>query len=364
MKKLLVSVVLAGLAAAAFAQSAPAPQNQIDIGGGYYGTDITGVYNSFQNATTKGQAAKYSPSLNWNGKYTYTLPIDSANTMKFALSDDGWYGLYTGSVSDQAVASGQNTGKIIPAAEWLGYGADVTLSFPIYYFGSADQSGYNELKYAYKESGYLPLGPATKTGNYPLNSNSAAFTTNLAAVYKYSFDKTTWVSGGFSTLLALSPTPWLTAFQPKVSGGAYGAQLDLQLDDYIAYNNGGDASYYDLYLEPKLTYDLGFPGWVAGLKPYVSSRISLATTNSSYNPASGAINFHDTYVQPGVAYSYAVPQIGTFSIDAGWRFAKIDNGGSVSSAQNGTYTGATGSNSKDVAPYSELRIALGYTYKF
>ena len=50
----------------------------------------------------------------------------------------------------------------------------------------------------------------------------------------------------------------------------------------------------------------------------------------------------------------------TFGVDAGWRFNKVDNVGSVSG------TGSTGiaSNPKDVAPYSELRIATTYSLKF
>ncbi len=360
MKTTSLTLMLVGLVAAGFAQSAPAPKSQIDAGGGFYYTDPTGVYSNFLPSKTNGQTAKYSPTLNWNGKYTYSLPLDAANTLKFALADDGWFGLYSGS-SNTAVGSGQNAGKITPAAEYLGYGADVTLSIPIYYLSPADVGGYNTLKYAYKEAAYLPIGPATSTSTYPLSSNSVVAATNLNAVYKYSFDKTTWVSGGFSTLLALNPTPWLTAFLPKASGSAYGLQLDVQFDDYNAYNNGGDAAYYDLYLEPKLTYDLGFFNLVANLKPYVSSRISLVTSNPKYNTkALPNQPFHDSFVQPGVAYSYAVPQIGTFGIDAGWRFQKIDNVGSVS----GTGYSGIGTNPNDVAPYWDLRIALSYTYKF
>ena len=138
--------------------AAPAPQNQIDVGAGYYGTDPTGVYANFQSATTNGQSAKYSPSANWNGKYTYSLPLDSSNTLKFALADDGWYGFYTGNVNNNAVESGQNVGIITPLAEYLGYGADITLSVPMYYYNPADAGGYSELKYAYKEGGYLPVG--------------------------------------------------------------------------------------------------------------------------------------------------------------------------------------------------------------
>ncbi len=364
MKKTLLTFLLVGLVAAGFAQSAPAPQNQIDAGAGFYYTDPTGVYSNFLASKTNGQTAKYSPTLNWNGKYTYTLPLDSADTLKFALADDGWFGLYSGS-SNTAVGSGQNAGKITPAAEYLGYGADVTLSLPIYYLSPADVGGYNTLKYAYKEAGYLPIGPATSTGNYPLSSNSVVAATNLNAVYKYSFDKTTWVSGGFSTLLALNPTPWLTSFLPKVSGGAYGVQLDVQFDDYNAYNNGGDAAYYDLYLEPKLTYDLGFLQLVPNLKPYVSSRLSLATSNPVYTVKGSAQPFHDSFIQPGLAYSYTFPQIGTFGIDAGWRFAKFDNVGSFNAAGTGYSNNVvTNSNKNDVVPYSDLRIALSYTYKF
>ena len=374
MKKLLAGAVLFGLAAAAFAQSAPAPapQNQIDLGGGFYDTDPFNANSLGSTANGKlptsanyGQSSYYSPSLNWNGKYTFALPVDSANTFKFALADDGWYGLYTGTVSSaggqtkNGGEAGQNAGKVTPSVEYLGFGADVTLSLPIYYFNPADAGGYNTLKYAYKEAGFLPIGPKTTSTNYPLGTNNVVTTTNLSAFYKYSFDKTTWVSGGFSTLLALAPTPWLTSVLPKVSGGAYGVQLDVQFDDYNAYNGGGDAAYYSLYLEPKLTYDLGFLNIVPNLKPYVSSRIALLTTNTAYNSASkvAGTSLHDSFVQPGVAYSYTVPQVGTFSIDAGWRFAAIDNSAS------GAGTAASPANN-DVNPYSDIRIAVGYTYKF
>ena len=81
-------------------------------------------------------------------------------------------------------------------------------------------------------------------------------------------------------MYAVSPYPWLTDLLPKVSAGAYGAQLDVQLDYYNAYNDNN--AYYDMYLEPKLTYDLGFMKLVPGLKPYVQARIALATTNPAY----------------------------------------------------------------------------------
>jgi hypothetical protein len=349
---------LAALASLAFAQTpAPAPQNQIDLGGGFYDTDPTGVYANFL-APSNGQTAKYSPSANWNGKYTFTLPLDKANTLKFALGDDGWYGFYTGNVSNNAAESGQNTGIITPLAEYLGFGADITLSAPIYYFNPADKGGYNEMKYAYKESGYLP----TNSANYPLSGNSVIPTINVKAFYKYSFDKTTWVSAGVGILYAVSPTPWLTDVLPKVSVGAYGVQIDVQYDYYNAYADSSSAQYYDTYLEPKLTYDLGFMKLVPGLKPYVQARISMTTTNPAYNTVAAPNQpFHDTYIQPGLNYSISVPKVGSFAIDAGWRFAKIDNVGTVSGTG---YTGILPSNPKDVAPYSDLRIAVSYSYKF
>jgi len=367
MKKLLIGAVLAGLAAAAFAQSAPAPQNQIDIGGGYYGTDILGgdslgttKVGKLPTATAYGQGDYYSPSVNWNGKYTFVNAVNADNTVKLSLADDGYYGLYTGSIFGQASEQGQNAGVVTPAVEWLGYGLDVTFGMPVYYYNNADAGGINELKWAYKDASYLPgvsgssyvaQGAASST-IYPANSHNVIATNDIKVFYKYSFDKTTWVSGGFETLTAISPTPWLAAFKPKVSGAAYGTQLDLQLDEYNGFNNGGSAEYYDLYLEPKVTYDFGFLSLVPNLKAYVSSRIALATTNPSYNTtAYPSQPFHDTFVQPGVTYSYAIPQVGTFAIDAGWRLAKIDNT-------------AGASNPNDVNPYSELRIALGYTYKF
>ncbi len=360
-RRTMVAMALIALAGFGFAQAAaPAPQNQIDLGGGFYGTDITAVYGSFQTIAASGQTAKYSPSANWNGKYTFTLPLDKANTLKFALADDGWYGFYTGTAAT-AAGSGQNAGVITPLVEYLGFGADITLTAPIYYYNPADASGYNELKYAYKESSYLPLGPSTAaSNNYPLGSgNSMIPTINLKAFYKYSFDKTTWVSGGVGILYAVSPTPWLTYVLPKVSVGAYGAQLDLQYDYFNAYNNNN--AYYDTYLEPKLTYDLGFTKLVPGLKVYGQGRVSLSTTNTAYNTIAVPNQaFHDSYFQPGLNYSFAVPKVGNFAIDAGWRFAKIDNVGTVSGTG---YTGIA-SNPKDVAPYSELRVAVSYSYKF
>jgi len=360
MKRLLACAAAAMVSCLAFAQTAP--QNQIDLGAGFYDTDPTGVYANFMKPAN-GQNAKYSPSLNWNGKYTFTLPLDASDTLKFAVADDGWYGLYTGSASNQAGESGQNAGLLTPAAEYLGYGADVTLSVPFYYYNPADAGGYNELKYAYKEAGYLPLN----TANYPLNSADSLVTAiNLKAFYKYSFDKTTWVQGGVALLYALSPTPWFTDILPKVSAGAFGAQLDLQYDYYNAYKDSSSAQYADNYLEPKLTYDLGFAKLVPGLKVYAQSRIALSTNNPAYvTPKSWPSNqpFHDTYIQPGVNYSYTVPKVGTFGIDAAWRFNKVDNVGTATSTDTQAYNG-TASNVNDVAPYSDLRIALSYSYKF
>jgi len=371
MKKFVALATFVGLAAAAFAQSAPV--NQIDLGLGLYATDPTGVYKDALNSTANGESNKYAPSFNWNGKYTYTYKFDAANTFKFALADDGWYGFYDGK-SGTSVASGQNAGKITPSAEWLASGFDVTLGFPIYYFNPADVGGVNELKYAYKEAGYLPIAASnTKSGGkYPLGDNSVIATTSLTAAYKYSFDKTTWVSGQAAGLLGFNPTPWLFAFLPKVSGGAYGVQLDIQLDDYNGYASNINAttslkdSYYDLYLEPKLTYDLGFLSLVPGLKVYTQARIALATNNPAYassNNGGTTQKFHDTYIQPGVNYSFAVPSVGAFTIDAGWRFQKIDNVGDVVNGTGG-YSGLGSDTKKDVAPYSDLRIAVGYTYKF
>jgi hypothetical protein len=214
------------------------------------------------------------------------------------------------------------------------------------------------MKYAYKESGYLP----TNSANYPASSNNVIYTLNLKASYKYSFDKTTWVSAGVGILYAVSPTPWLTDVLPKISAGAYGVQFDVQYDYYNAYADSSSAQYYDTYLEPKLTYDLGFLKLVPGLKPYVQARISMTTTNPAYNTIAAPNQpFHDTYIQPGLNYSISVPKVGSFAIDAGWRFTKVDNVGTVSGV--GTYSGIS-SNPKDVAPYSDLRIAVSYSYKF
>jgi hypothetical protein len=76
--------------------------------------------------------------------------------------------------------------------------------------------------------------------------------------------------------------------------------------------------------------------------------------------------FHNSWLQPGASYSFAVKDVGTFGIDAGWRFNKFDNVGSVGTpagSGKASYTGV-GSNANDVAPYSELRIATTYSVKF
>jgi hypothetical protein len=358
MKRTFWVIAVLGLSALAFGQAA-APQNQIDVGGGIYDTDPTGVYANF-NTASSGQNAKYSPSANWNGKYTYTLPLDQANTLKLALADDGWYGFYSGT-SGTASESGQNAGMVTPTAEYLGYGFDVTLSVPIYYYNPADAGGFNELKYAYKEAGYF----TENTTNYPLNSSDSVITTiNGKVFYKYSFDKTTWVQAGVAVLYEVSPTPWLSAFLPKVSVAGYGAQLDVGFDDYNAYADSSSNQYSDYYLEPKLTYDFGFANLVPGLKAYVSSRAALWTTNPAYNTTAVPNQpFHDTWVQPGVNYTLSVPQVGSFVLDAGWRFCKVDNVGTASTTDTGKYTGVS-SNPKDVAPYDDLRIGITYTYKF
>jgi hypothetical protein len=160
----------------------------------------------------------------------------------------------------------------------------------------------------------------------------------------------------------VSPTPWLTDVLPRVSAGAFGAQLDVQYDYYNCYADSSSKQYVDNYLEPKLTYDLGFMKYVPGLKVYTQARISLSTTNPAYTVAGSSQPFHDTYIQPGINYSISVPKVGSFAIDAGWRFAKVDNVGGIGPG-NGTYTGI-GSNANDVAPYSDLRIAVSYSYKF
>jgi hypothetical protein len=389
MKKFVAVAAFAALAGAAFAQSTP--QNQLDLGFGFYDTDPTGVYKDFQSAATKGAASKFAPTVNQSEKYTYTLPADTS-TYKFALANDTWYGLYNGASTvtggtpsgtallDTAYNGGQYAGKVTPAVEWLGFGADVTLSLPVYYF-SPNQGGINTLKYAYKEAGYLPIATSsTVSGHYSLNHDSVIATTQLNAVYKYSFDKTTWVSGGVSGQLSINPVPVLFSVLPKVSAAAFGAQLDVQFDDYnspgnynavaTAYATASELQkgYSDFYLEPKLTYDLGFVNLVTGLKAYVSSRIALATTNPLYqgdNIAAGKDQkFHDTYVQPGLNYAFAVPGLGGFVLDAGWRFAKIDNVGSVKGSNSGLYTGTDTETTKDVAPYSDLRVALTYTAKY
>jgi hypothetical protein len=357
------SIALGSLAFAQAAAPAPAPQNQIDVGLGIYDTDPTGVYSNFEPTATYGQAGKYSPSMNASGKYTFTLPLDSSNTLKFALGDDDWYGFYTGSASNQSGESNQNAGSLTPLVEYLGYGADVTLSAPLYYLSPSDAGGYNELGYAYKETGYLPIGHKTTSTYYPLDSaDSLIATINLKAFYKYSFDKTTSITAGAAMLYAYSPTAWPVDFLPKVTVNAFGAQLDLQYDLYNNYNDNAQA-YQDQYLEPKLTYDLGFMKLVPGLKVYVSSRISLATNNPAYTVAGSAQPFHDTFVQPGVNYSISVPKVGSFTVDAGWRFAKIDNVGTLGAANSGKYT-ASSTNANDVAPYDDLRIGAMYTYKF
>ena len=359
MKKAIVVLILVAAAGLTFAQTAaPAPRNQIDLGVGYYGTDLTSA-NNWEPASY-GQSDKYSPSANWNGKYTYTLPVNSDNTLKFSLGDDGWYGFYTGNIASKGTEA-QNTGLITPLVEYLGYGADVTLSAPLYYYNPADLSGYNEMKYAYKESGYLPVGPSTTSKNYPLDgSDSFIPTINLKAFYKYSFDKTTWVSAGAGVLYAVAPTPWLTDLLPKVSGAAYGIQLDVQYDYYNAYNDNN--AYYDTYLEPKLTYDLVFLKLVPGLKIYTQARISMTTTNPKYNTTALPNQpFHDTYIQPGLNYSISVPKVGSFALDAGWRFTKIDM---VGSAGTGAITGIASNPNDTSVPFSDLRLAFSYSYKF
>lgn len=366
MKRLLACAAAAMVSCLAFAQTAP--QNQIDVGAGIYDTDPTGVYKNFEPTSSWGQTAKYSPSANVSAKYTFSLPLDSANTLKFALGDDDWYGFYSGSASNQSGESNQNAGALTPLVEYLGYGADVTLSAPLYYYNPADAGGYNELAYAYKETGYLPIGHSTTAANYPLGSaDSLIATLNVKAFYKYSFDKTTSITAGAALLYAMSPTPWLVDVLPKVTVVAYGAQLDLQYDYYSNYNdNAAAGSYYDTYIEPKLTYDFGFLKLVPGLKAYVSSRISLSTTNPAYTTGAGSGDpFHDTFVQPGVNYSIAVPKVGNFVIDAGWRFAKVDNVGTFNAAGTGYANKVAGNaNYNDVVPYDDLRIGAMYTYKF
>lgn len=365
-RALAVAAIIAAVAVPAFAQSpAPAPRNQLDLGAGFYDTDPTGAYANFEPASY-GQSAKYAPSANWNGKYTYSLPIDASNTLKFALADDGWYGFYTGSGTNQTGESGQNAGMINPMVEYLGYGFDVTLAVPNYYYSPADLGGYDELGYAYKETGYLPISHTITATKNPLSSADALITTiNPKVFYKYSFDKTTSITAGATMLYAITPTPWLVDVLPKVTVVAFGFQLDAQYDWYYNWNGGGVANSDD-YIEPKLTYDLGFMKLVPGLKAYVSSRISLFTDASKYTVLGTAQPFHDTFVQPGLNYTMAVPSVGSFTIDAGWRFAKIDNAGTLGANNSASYTNNvnTNANKNDVVPYDDLRIGITYTAKF
>ena len=62
-------------------------------------------------------------------------------------------------------------------------------------------------------------------------------------------------------------------------------------------------------------------------------------------------------------YSISVPKVGSFAIDAGWRFNKVDNVGTFGANNSGKYT-ANATNPNDVVPYSDLRLALSYSYKF
>jgi len=399
----LASLVMAGLAAVAFAQSAPAPQNQVSGGLGWYDTDAFqnwALNNNSKSATHAGadtnpaankfgQGDRYSPSLNFNGAYTYTLPLDTADTLKFGLAADWWWGYgYTGNISNDANTlldpatnsnytgskassysasygggeAGQNAGKIGISGEYLGYGFDATLAVPIYFYNAGDNGGYNEFKYAYSEGAYMP----TNDPNYSASGNNVIVGTDLKVAYKYFFEKTTWVGASIDALETLNPTPWFVFAKPAVSGGYAGFQLDVQFDYFNGYydltkvdagrgngsasnsatwNQFGGGNYYDTFLEPKLTYDFGNVG-VPGLKAYVASKISLSTNEAQYNatasnytgyPYTSTQPFLNTSLTPDVSYTFKVVGVGNFTVEGAFKVYRLGDSGSDQNINPPTY---------------------------
>ena len=416
MKKAIVVLILVAAASWTFAQTAaPAPQSQITVGGGWYDTDATGALalnNNGKSGTNAGadtnpaankfgQTDRYSPSFNLNGNYVFTMPLNAANILKFGLGADWWDGYgYTGGVTNDADTilvggtngytgsnasslsssygggqSGQNAGKVNLSGEYQGYGFDALLSLPLYYYSAADNGGYNDFKYAYSEAAYMP----TNDPNYPANGNNLIFGADLKLAYKYSIDKTTWVSVSVDTLATITPTPWLTFVKPDVSAGFAGFQLDLQFDYFNGYydlskvdagrgngsyanpaswNQYGADNYYDTFLEPKLTYDFGFMG-VKGLKAYVAAKISLATSQAQYNataanytgyPYPSGNAFLNTSLTPDVSYTFTVPSVGTFMVEGAFKIYRLGDSGSDQYVNPPTYY--------------EPQLKASYTLKF
>jgi len=224
------------------------------------------------------------------------------------------------------------------------------------------KSGYNAAG-AYNIVKYGPLANSSSTTSklYPITKNTLVVGNYQEATYKYTFDKTLWIIGGYETDLVFVPTFFVADFLPQASVFFMGAQLDAKYD---IYNTWQEASLKatdpitQTYLEPKLTYDFGNVG-VKGFKAYVAGRAALATTDAAYGAAGSTTAWHDSRVQPGVSYSTALEGIGTLGCDLSVRFNKIDYDA------NNTKDNPTPSVANSAKPGSnDVRLNLTYSQKF
>jgi hypothetical protein len=400
--------MLAGFVFTGFAQSESVPQNQVTVGTGWYDTDAFNNWqltNNSKNSSNAGadsspaankfgQSDRYSPSFNFNGAYVYTLRLDTSNTLKFGFSADWWWGYgYTGNIANDASTlldpktnssytgakassfssiygggeAGQNAGKVGISGEYLGYGFDATLAVPLYFYNAGDNGGYNEFKYAYSEGAYMPTNDPT----YPAGGNNVILGTDLKIGYKYRFENTTWVGVSIDGLETWNPTPWFVFAKPAVSGAYAGFQLDIQFDYFNGYydltkndagrggavgngttstgyyNQYGGGNYFDTFLEPKLSYDFGTLG-VAGLKAFVSSKISLATDEVQYNGSTtangyqgyiynGTQPFSNTSLTSDVSYAFKLSGMGTFVVEGAFKIYRLGDSGSDQCINPPTY---------------------------
>ncbi|HTH13445.1 MAG TPA: hypothetical protein VMB23_03555 [Spirochaetia bacterium] len=340
MKKFIAAAVLAGMATVAFAQS-----NQVDVANLFVASDLTAAYPT--TAAKGGLLSQKNSSNDTTVTYTYTAKLDDQNTVKGGAILDLYVPFVSG--TDTAYQS-QYAGYVAPFAQYQGFGVDAKATFPVIFYNPTDTKNMASAVNSAANYNAFKYGPVLKgsTNTYNPNNTAVMVANYQKVIYKYSFDKSFWVSGGWEADLSVVPTLWVADVIPQVSV-AYGpAQLDTKVDFYNTYSDNVSARFTQTYLEPKLTYDLGSVG-VSGLKPYVVGRYSLATTQGSYTNASQA--WHDSRVQPGVAYTLTVKDVGTFGADASIRFNKIDND-------------ATANKGFDASPYGDFRLNVTYSVKF
>lgn len=336
MKKILAAAVLAGVAATTFAQT-----SQVDVANLFVASDLTAAYPT---TSAKGGLLSQKNSFdNPTVTYTFTQKLDDANTVKAGVILDYFVPFVSG--TDAAYQS-QFSGKLDPFVQYQGSGVDAKVTFPLITFGPTDATNIASGINAGKNYNAIAYGPVAKNGTYKAKDNTFVVANYQKVTYKYAFDKTLAVVVGYEADLALTPVLWVADVLPQFSVISGPLQFDNKFDFYNNWSDTANNFFTQFYLEPKLTYDAGSVG-VAGLKPYLAGRFSVATTDAKY--ANAGKPWHDSRLQPGVSYSLAVKDVGTFGADASVRFNRID------------YDPA---NSFDSAGQGDFRLNLTYSVKF